>query len=232
MSDILYEHELYLPVKTLFEQLGYEVKAEVKNCDAVAVKDGETVIIELKLRLNLDVLLQAVDRQKMSDTVYIAVPFAKKSIVMKRYAETAGLLRRLGIGLIIVRRRREGMSCEIAQDAGVSGGARNKRRTRLLMNEFDGRTGDNNVGGTTKTPLITAYRENTLVAASILSRLGEASAALLRKSGAHAKVYQMLVKNYYGWFERTGEKGVFRLTASGAKAVENNAELIEKIIEK
>ena len=73
------ETDLYMPVKTLFENMGYSVKAEVLDADVLAVKDGETVAIELKLSLNLDVIVQAALRQKVADKVYIAVPPAKRA---------------------------------------------------------------------------------------------------------------------------------------------------------
>ena len=63
------ETDLYLPLKKFLEKQGYEVKAEVENCDVVAVKvpaanekAQPATIIELKLSLNLEVILQAVDR--------------------------------------------------------------------------------------------------------------------------------------------------------------------------
>ena len=43
------ETSLYAPVKTLLESQGYEVKAEVRGCDVVAVRGDEApVIVELK----------------------------------------------------------------------------------------------------------------------------------------------------------------------------------------
>ena len=52
---------LYRPVKRFLERLGYEVKGEIGGCDLVGVsQDGTVVVIgELKLRFNLDLLLQA-----------------------------------------------------------------------------------------------------------------------------------------------------------------------------
>ncbi len=42
------ETDLYLPVKELFEDLGYDVQAEVNEIDVLATKDNEFIIIELK----------------------------------------------------------------------------------------------------------------------------------------------------------------------------------------
>ena len=69
------ETSLYPPVKRFLESLGYEVKGEIGGCDLVGVsQDGTVVVIgELKLRFNLDLLLQAVDRMPACDEVWLAV---------------------------------------------------------------------------------------------------------------------------------------------------------------
>jgi hypothetical protein len=52
------ESDLYLPLKRFLESQNYEVKGEVQNCDALAVRGKEApVVVELKLSLNLDVVL-------------------------------------------------------------------------------------------------------------------------------------------------------------------------------
>ena len=59
------ETSLDAPVKTFLELLGYAVKGEVGGCDVLAVKDGEPpvlVVCELKLRFNLELVLQGVER--------------------------------------------------------------------------------------------------------------------------------------------------------------------------
>src|SRR5436305_7624092 len=69
------EASLYLPVKRFLEGLGYEVKGEVRGCDLVARRAGEPpVIVELKLRFNLALVLQGIDRLALSERVYVAVP--------------------------------------------------------------------------------------------------------------------------------------------------------------
>ena len=229
--DILYEHELYLPVRELFEADGYEVRAEVNGCDAVAMREDDIVIIELKLRMNLEVLLQACDRQKLSELVYIAIPFRKKSGAMKNYAGVARLLRRLGIGLIVVRAKNGGLVAEITEHAaGTERPLRKSARKSNLLKEFSARHGDFNTGGVTGTPIVTAYRECVLLTAALLSRHGEATPKQLIALGAGEKTSSILQKNYYGWFERTERRGVYRLTAEGARAVERNAELIEMLL--
>ena len=69
------EVDLYPAVKTFLEGEGFEVKGEVRGCDVVGVRGDEPpVIVELKLRFTLGLVLQALDRLRVSDNVYLAVP--------------------------------------------------------------------------------------------------------------------------------------------------------------
>lgn len=79
------ESDLYLPLKLFLESQNYEVKGEVQDCDALAVGGQETaVVVELKLSLNLDVVLQAVDRQALTPEVYIGIPKQCKILNTRR----------------------------------------------------------------------------------------------------------------------------------------------------
>ena len=69
------ETDLYEPIKALLESQGYAVKAEVGPADVVAVRDDEPpVIVELKTAFSLSLLHQAIERQAITDSVYVAVP--------------------------------------------------------------------------------------------------------------------------------------------------------------
>ena len=69
------ETELYQPVKALLEGQGYEVKGEVGAADIVGVRGDEPpVIVELKTAFSLSLFHQAIERLKLSDSVYVAVP--------------------------------------------------------------------------------------------------------------------------------------------------------------
>ena len=92
------ETSLYAPVKTLLESQGYEVKAEVRGCDVVAVRGDEApVIVELKRQFGLGLVLQGIDRLAASDAVYVAV-----GAWPPRIDDVRRLLRRVGLGLIVV----------------------------------------------------------------------------------------------------------------------------------
>src|SRR5258708_26072241 len=59
------ETSLYLPVKRFLEGLGFEVKGEICGCDLFAIRGPEpplVVIAELKLRFNLELVLQGFNR--------------------------------------------------------------------------------------------------------------------------------------------------------------------------
>ena len=94
------ESDLYLPLKQFLESQNYEVKGEVQDCDVVAVRGQEAlVIVELKLSLNLNVVLQAVERLSLTPKVYIGIPKQCKAL-NKRGRHIIKLLRMLGLGLL------------------------------------------------------------------------------------------------------------------------------------
>jgi hypothetical protein len=71
------EASLYPAVKRFLEAAGFEVKGEVKGCDIVAVRAAEPstlTIVEMKLGLTLELLLQATDRMRMADASSMASP--------------------------------------------------------------------------------------------------------------------------------------------------------------
>ena len=78
------------------------MKGEVGHCDVVAVRGDEPprlVIAELKLGLSLELLLQAVDRMRAADEVWLAVPATRRGRDRDRRAHR--LCRLLGVGLLL-----------------------------------------------------------------------------------------------------------------------------------
>ena len=97
------ETTLYPTVKRFLEELGFQVKGEVNGCDIVAVRDGEPprlAIVEMKLGFNLDLLLQAVDRMRAADEVWLAVPATRRG--RDRDPCVHRLCRLIGLGLMAV----------------------------------------------------------------------------------------------------------------------------------
>ena len=74
----LLESDLYGPVRDYLQDLGYEVKGEVKSCDVTAMRDGELIVVELKRGFTLELIYQAINRQRVADGVYVAVPLPKR----------------------------------------------------------------------------------------------------------------------------------------------------------
>ncbi|AIQ46120.1 hypothetical protein R70723_09655 [Paenibacillus sp. FSL R7-0273] len=181
---IKHETELYAPLKAYFERYGYSIKGEVRTCDLVGLREGEDqpLIVEMKKTFNLALLLQGVERLRLSPNVYLAVERVrdKKGAVNQRWGELTGLCRRLGLGLItVVFYKTKAPLVEVLAEPGdappqVRSGAR--RREKLLY-EFRERSGDYNTGGSTRVKLVTAYREKALRVALALQAL-EAEAAL------------------------------------------------------
>ena len=107
---VLNETDLYAPVKKLLEEQGYTVRAEVDRCDLVAVRGGEPpVIVELKRRFALSLVYQGIERQRITDAVYLAVaaPTGRKAraIWNRNRGAVLQLCRRLGLGLMTVDAR-------------------------------------------------------------------------------------------------------------------------------
>lgn len=103
---VMHESELYAPLKQFFEQRGYSIKGEVRFCDLVGMKDGSDVplVVEIKKTFTLALLLQGLDRQKLTPNVYVAVEKNrnKKGAHNQRWSDITSLCRRLGLGFITV----------------------------------------------------------------------------------------------------------------------------------
>lgn len=237
---VKYETELYSPVKAFFERRGYDVKAEVKHCDLVGVKSdqNEPLIVEMKKTFNLSLLLQGMQRLKLSPFVYLAVERnrSKRGAVNQRWGELTALCRQLGLGLITVTFYKTkspliDVLCEPAAQApmsssGSTGVRKGGIRRQRLLKEFDERSGDYNTGGSTRRQLVTAYREKAIRVASALRAQGEASPALISKQTSVGSAAAILQKNYYGWFERLS-RGRYVLTVKGVQALTEHAHMLE-----
>jgi len=220
------ETELYAPVKSFLTRRGFTVKAEVGACDVFAVRGDEPpVIVELKRRFTLELLLQGVDRLSLSDAVYLATerPGRNARGPTLLSGDVRKLCRRLGLGLLSVEPK-SGL-VEVVLDPVPYTPRRDKKRVGRLLGEFERRAGDPNVGGSTRTPIVTAYRQDALRCARLLldgpRKLGD-----LRKAGAPADAARILQRDVYGWFERV-ERGVYALRDAGRAALDRFARASE-----
>ncbi|MBP2314003.1 DUF2161 domain-containing phosphodiesterase [Azospirillum soli] len=216
------ETDLYAPVKAFLEAQGYDVKAEVQGCDIVAVRaDEPPLIVELKKRFTLELLLQGVDRLGLTDTVYLAVPQPgrKASGPSPHDSGVRKLCRRLGVGLLIVdTARAEGHQVDVLLDPVPYTPRKDRKRTARLLGEHKRRQGDPNKGGSTRVPIVTAYRQDALRCARLLGD-GPMTLKALRTAGAPKDVAAILQRNVYGWFERVA-KGTYTLTGDGLQGID------------
>lgn len=231
----LQEVDLYKPIQRYFSQEGYQVFGEVKDCDIVAVKENELVIIELKLTLSVDLLIQAAKRQKLTDQVYIAIPRPKGRLNSRQWADKCHLIKRLELGLIVVsfsgnRSKADILIHPTPFNRKIATG-RNKMKRDAILKEVSGRSADFNVGGSSRTKIMTAYKENCIQIACILVKIGPLSPKALKVLGAGDKIPSILRNNYYGWFERI-TRGTYSITEKGRLEVQDYQELVNYYLEK
>ncbi len=227
------ESDLYSPVRDWLKAQGYSVKAEVRGVDIMAVKGETTLMVELKNTLNLEVILQAVDRQRLSDTVYIGVPKKGRLLFTKRWKLLIHLLKRLELGLLLVSHK--GEICFVEEVLApvpfdrVQSRAKTKKKRENVLLEFDQRHGDYNIGGVNKVKILTVYRENALTIAHLLSIHGPLKPKQLRSLGADSvKTTSILNQNFYDWFMRI-EKGVYTLSPKGVEALNEYKDFVNTL---
>ena len=219
------EADLSLPIKKFLQGQGYEVKGEVEDCDIVAVRGDEgPVVVELKLQLNLSLILQAVDRLAVSDRVYVAFRVGKRHSASwrARGKQVKSLLRRLGLGLLTVSARGK---VEAVLDPGPYRPRVVKDRRARMLKEFAERIGDPVAGGSINKKRMTAYRQDALRCALGLKRGGVTKVSALAAQTGVDRAGPILRDNHYGWFERV-EKGYYQLTPSGRGGIEEWAGVI------
>jgi len=240
----LKETDLYAPVKAFLQSSGYEVRGEVADCDLTAVRGDELVVVELKRVFGLKLLVQAVNRQKAADSVYVAIPKPPRGRFSKGFWDMCHLLKRLELGLLCVSFRDGEATVDVAlhppdhtpRADGVGEGrvepsrprgpgrTRSSRMRRSIIREFTGRSGDYNTGGSSRKSLVTAYRETAVRVACCLEKYGPLSAAELKAMGTGDRTWGILYRNVYGWFERV-EVGRYSLHQAGKSALKAYPEL-------
>lgn len=209
------ETALYLPIKGFLEAAGYSVKGEIAGCDLVGLSPDEppvVVICELKLSFNLELILQAVDRAAASDEVWIAARVSAKGKGRESDRRYRDLCRRLGFGMMAVS---DNGTVDVIVSPVALMPRKNPRKRSRLVNEHKKRKGDPAVGGSTRSPIMTAYRQQALACAAALL------AGPLRPKDLKAitpSAATILRGNVYGWFERI-DHGIYGLTATGAEAL-------------
>ena len=222
------EVELYGPIKGFLEDQGYTVKGEIGACDIVAVRGDEApIVVELKERLNLALVLQAVDRLAISDPVYVAFRSGKghSASWRSRKKQVKSLLRRLGLGLLTVSSR--GSVVAVLDPAPYRPRTNGPRRARLLK-EFAERVGDPEAGGSASRPRLTAYRQDALRCARELSDAGVLKLSGIRERAGVARAGPILRDNHYGWFDRV-KTGHYTLSPKGREDLVHWSDALQEI---
>ena len=222
------EADLYPAIKAFLEGQGYAVKGEVNGCDVVAVRGTEApVIVELKRRFSLDLVFQAITRQTLTDAVYVAVADtgASGSTMRRRGKDVTRLCRMLGLGLLIIHGDGAAGQVEARLDPKPYRPQQSRRRRDRLLREFAHRVGDPNKGGSTGTPIVTAYRQDALRCADLLARQGPLKLANVRTLTGVGRAGRILQRDVYGWFEPV-RRGTYAITPKGRAALEDFADVV------
>ena len=215
------ETDLYLPVKRFLEAQGYDVKAEIGDCDVLAVRGDEPpVIVELKTGFNLQLLLQGIDRQAVSDAVYLAIPEPKRGLSK----DILRLCRRLGLGLLVVN----GDWVEAYLDPAPYQPRKAPRRTAVLLKEFQRRVGDPNSGGSSRRPLVTAYRQDALRCVKFLKTTGASKVSEIVAQTKVDRTPAILRRDVYGWFMKL-DRGIYSLSPKGEAATVTFADVLAAV---
>jgi hypothetical protein len=122
------------------------------------------------------------------------------------------LCRLLGFGLLGVC---SSGRVEVLVAPGSSLPRRDPKRRSRLIDEHRRRLGDPVHGGSSKTPIMTAYRQQALACAASLTKGPRRTSEIKRNIPDAPKI---LLRNVYGWFSRV-ERGVYALTPAGTSAL-------------
>lgn len=218
------ETDLYLPVKTILEGQGYEVKGEIGAADLVAVRGSEDpVIVELKTAFSLSLVHQAIERQALTDNVYVAVPRGKGRAFLRALKRNTSLCRRLGIGFITVRLKDD--LVEFHCDPGPYQPRKSKPKKARLLREFAKRSGDPNKGGATRQGLMTAYRQDALRCLKQVSENGPMKGSHVRDQTGVEHATRIMADDHYGWFQKVS-LGIYEPSEKGLAAALEFAEAI------
>ena len=171
------------------------------------------VVGELKLRFNLELVLQAVDRAPACDEVWLAAPLSARGKGRESDVRFRNLCRRLGFGMLGVT---AAGAVEVLVNPAAPMPRRDPRRRSRLVDEHMRRRGDPMPGGGSRVPVMTAYRQQALLCAAAMAEQPQRPRDLKSVAPDAAKI---LLRDVYGWFERV-ERGRYRLTDAGRAALE------------
>jgi hypothetical protein len=145
---------------------------------------------------------------RAADQVYVAVTATRRG--RDQDGRVHRLCRLLGLGLLVVDARRAQVT--VITEPAAYRPRPNLLQRRRLLKEHGTRRGDPATGGSTRQPILTAYRQRALACAVRLQRDAPMRPRDLRSVAEDAG--GILLRNVYGWFERV-QTGVYRLSPAG-----------------
>ncbi|UCH33822.1 MAG: hypothetical protein JSV65_14825 [Armatimonadota bacterium] len=211
-SKRIAETDLYRPIYEHLVAQGYTVRSEVEHCDITATRGDELVVVELKRSFGTNLLVQATQRQKVADSVYVALP--RPDEWNQAWGRKLHLLKRLELGLILVSFDSGEPIVEVVFHPVPFDRRQRKSARRAVLQEIESRSGDFNEGGSYRRKIATAYRENAIHIACCLDVFGPLSPRQLRSLGTGPKTGSILYSDVYGWFDRIG-RGLYGLRPQG-----------------
>ena len=168
--------------------------------------------MRIEAELHADLVLQAVDRSTVCDEVWLAVRASLRSRGRESDPRVKRLCRLLGFGLLSVLKSGK---VEVLVEPVPWHPRLNAKRRSKIADEHRRRRGDPAAGGSTRQPIMTAYRQQALECAVALAR---APARPRDLKDAIPDAPKILLRNVYGWFIRV-ERGVYTLSDSGKAAL-------------
>lgn len=105
---------------------------------------------------------------------------------------------------------------DILVNANAALPKRDKRRRSRVLDEYTRRRGDPTPGGSTRVPIMTAYRQGALHCAVAMAEGPKRPRDL---TWITPKAQALLHRNVYGWFARV-DRGLYRLSDLGREAIE------------
>lgn len=217
---------MYPIIASYLNNLDFKVQAEVNDVDIMAVKEELIVLIEMKTILSTTLIAQGLKRSSLGDVVYLAIPKPTKKVFHSTlFKDKCFILKHLGLGLLLVDMKQEAVEVHLDPFSYTP-----KKRTKLkrkLLKEFSQRKMYYNVGGISKTKILTSYRELALLTLYFL-RNEPKSTKEIKTFVNNNKVMSLLQKNYYGWFLRLS-KGVYTITTQGKSALQEYKDVVVEL---
>ena len=151
-------------------------------------------------------------RDSACDEVWLAVRASARGRGRESDPRVKKLCRLLGFGLLAVS---DSGKVEVLVEPVPWRPRHDAKRRSKIVDEHRRRKGDPALGGSTRQPIMTAYRQQALACAAALAQ-APARPRDLKPTMPDAP--KILLGNVYGWFDRV-ERGIYKLSEAGKSAL-------------